>query len=194
MDSKKASIEKEYMMLREEIMHEIKQRDNIAQFAYTITIAVFAAALSSNISCIVLCTLPFLLFTSLKVAECCYSISYIATYLSTHLEPQLDFEWENNHLNYYKVNKRKQTDRIIYMCSRLDFSFLTAISAFLFWHMRGYNFRIQNSLICGIILIILQIGLFYFELYIGIVYSNIFELKKNKLIKWEKVKKCKKQM
>lgn len=184
-------VEKEYMMLREEIMYHQKQRDSIAQFCYTVCVAAIAAAFASKVSWINLCVLLFLVPMSLKAAESSNSIAFLASYMKAYLERDFDIKWETHHHNYYLKYKRKGTLWVIHYCARWDFLCLSIVSSFLFWLMRNFDLCVRGHIAFGWIIIVLQVLVIIFEGYIGFVYSNFVKLKDDMLDNWNKLLKDK---
>ncbi len=188
MDNKKVGIEKEYQMLREELMYNQKYRDSLAQFAYTVVCAIVAAALVADNEWILLGAVLFLLPMTVRVAECSSSTAYIASYMKTHLEPYLDLKWEINHYAYYEKNPRKGWEKVIYYLSRLDFPFLTAVCSALFWFMRDLNFSPKGNLLLGIGIVIVQVVIAIFEGVLICRYANIVRKKYIHIDRWNALK------
>lgn len=187
MENKKINTEKEYMMLREELMYNQKNRDTLAQFAYTVVGVIITAAFAANNEWIMLCVLIFLLPMSLRVAECSNTTAYIASYMKTHLEPHIDLKWETNHYTYYKENPRKGWEKFIYYFSRLDFPFLSFVSSFLFWLMRGFDFYPQGSLLLGHAIVICQIVVIAIEAIVICRFADIAKKKELHIHRWNMI-------
>ncbi len=188
MDNKKVEIEKEYQMLREELMYNQKYRDTLAQFAYTVVCAIMAAALAADNEWILLGAVIFLLPMTVRVAECSNSTAYIASYMKTYLEPHLDLKWEINHHAYHSENPRKGWEKVIYYLSRLDFPFLTAVCSVFFWLMRDLNFCPKDSLLLGIGIVIVQVALVIFEGVLICRYANVLRKKNLHIDRWNALK------
>lgn len=188
MDNKKARIEKEYQMLREELMYNQKYRDSLAQFAYTVVCAIVAAALAADNEWILLGAVIFLLPMTVRVAECSNSTAYIASYMRIYLEPHLDLKWETNHHAYHHKNPRRGWESVIYYLSRLDFPFLTAVCSALFWFMRDFNFFPKESVLLGIGIIVIQFVIVVFESVLICRYANVARRKGLHIERWNALK------
>ena len=188
MTANKLVKEKEYMMLREEIMYIQKRRESIIQHTYTVGIALFAAAFASKISWINLCILPYLISASLKATECGNSLGYLASYMEVFLEESIDIKWETNNHKYAKNYPKKGFRWLQHFIGRCDFLCLAIISCFLFWLMRDFSFEIYGRLLYGIVLLVIQAIVIVFEMYLSFYYSNYATHKNKTWNNWEWIK------
>lgn len=181
-------LEKEYMMLREEIMYITKRRESIIQHTYTVGLGLFAAAFAANIAWINLCIIPLVLSASLRATEYGNSLSYLASYVEVFLESKLDIKWETMNRKYLSRYKKKGFLWFQHFAGRCDFLCLVLISCALFWIERQGQIVVHGSLSLGIIVLILQIVVICFELYLVFYYVNN-KRRKNLLIEnWQKLK------
>lgn len=180
--------EKEYMMLRAEIDDNLKERDSLANFSYTVVFAIITAAIAAKTEWILLGVIPFLFPVSLKFTDCGNSIAYLAAYMKVYLEKDCGIQWESNHYAYYKRFPRFGWRKFFYHCARCDFSFLIFICSALFWLLRGLNFYVAGRLWLGILILVVQIVAIVGEAIIIIHYNSFSKMKEKFIINWTNLK------
>ena len=189
----KDDAEKEYVMLREEIMYHQDLRDHMAQVTYTVCAAIFAGAITVGNAWVNLCTLIFLIPIALKESESAKTIAYIASYMITFLEEDCGFNWESMHKKYYEKNPRRSIkEYIIHYVSRWDYAILTVASSFLFWIMLGTNPfvspAINGSTALGVAVLGFQAVAAIFQIVVSRYYCDFSTRKKEMCRNWEKIK------
>lgn len=180
----------EYQSIKDEVMYNHGKQDKYTSIAYTATIAVWTIALAESNAWIALAPMLFLVPVSMRISDCRYSISFLASYLAIYFEGKEHPGWESRREKYYSKNPRSMLDRCIYHFSKWDLSFLSFISALLFWLLHGFDFK---SIWISIIIILVQGILVIFISFISLKYSNVSKLKKKMTPRWERLLKDEKK-
>ena len=174
--------EKEYSMIREEIMYNQNQRDTFERFAYTVVTAIYAVAFAAHSCWLMLCTILLLLPISFRIFSCNESIHYLSSYLAS-FGKSVDIAWEHYHHKYQeKFKPESKWYKKLFSQLRLDFFLLISASSLLFWLLRGFSIEIHGKLLYGIIILIFQIAAAVIELIVPIRNSIIGTEKKNEMI------------
>lgn len=182
--------EKEYLMLRNEIIWRLKVVDTLGTFTYTVFISILGVAISTNI--IELFLLPFIVVVpiSLKVANHKYGVAYVAGYLNEFLEDLTDencFKWEKFHVKYYNENPRELKEKIIYYGSNAEYLLICVLTSILFWikYLSGHETYLTVVQVFGYSFI--QLASIFLVTYATINYSSFQKFKPSILLKWKKV-------
>lgn len=126
----------------------------------------------------------FIIPVSYRIGRFRDSIAYLSAYMSTFLEPDLEFTWERDHCRYRKENAVSKS--FLYIISRCDFIILSLASAASFWKLNGFN-MIHNSLFWTLITAGVQIIMLMLVIISTARYSNVDDLKESKLKKWSQI-------
>ena len=141
---------------------------------------------------------------AMKAFESRYSISLLAAYIKTYLEPYVGIRWESNLLQYYSAFERSEAEQIVYRFSKYDY-FFTAIGTSVFYWLILYHktktYFFDNgqkydflSVLSGmkqfhnIIILVVQI---VFIIIIGVLTNRFYDykrLKQKALLKWRYLK------
>lgn len=179
--------EKEYFMLREEIMHHKKRQNTMATFAYTIVASLFGVAATADVPILAAIPVVFVFPLSLKFFESRYSIALLSTYMRVFLSESDCPRWENNLSEYYSLTQRQWHEKLVYVCSKFDFFLLCFACPFSFWVLNcNSHRRIDNPLFT--IIIIIQIIITATVFYFTCKYYSYENLKNNKMNNWLKLK------
>ncbi len=193
--------EKEYGFLRDEIMHHKKRQNQFSTFVCTALITVLGGAAITKEHWISLLGFLIIFPCSMKSFESRYSISLLAAYMSTALEPYAGFQWETNLLKYYEKYDRVHHEQIVYRFSKYDYvfySFGTSIFYWLILYHKTKKYFVEKDLSHDFISILASITdqfhniiVFIFQLLFIIfiwTFTYIFydykSLKQNGILKW----------
>lgn len=184
------SNEKEYLMLRDEIIWRLKAIDTLDTFAYTVFVTVLGIAFTTKI--IELCLLSFVIIVpvSLKVANHKHAISHVSGYMREFLEDIHNnqcFKWETLHSKFYWKNPRNLVENIIYYGSSIEYIIMCIFSSIIlgirFFQDKGELTLFQKSIYFFIPLVITL-----FVAYITINCIDFHKIKSPIIIKWRSVK------
>ena len=173
-----------YWALRDEILYNYEQENNLIQFVYTAVIAALGLAITMQISWLAFVVSLAIVPMSLRIADIRYSTAYIAAYLKTYLEKPTDkYSWENMHYAFSEKHSGKSLKNFIYNACRMDFGILVGICSIIFWAIHGIEL-IGESYAITILVVGLQVFIVLFESYIGVKFANLRILKKDLILKW----------
>lgn len=180
--------EKEYFMLREEIIYSAKSVDTLSAFLYTCVVALLGIAIQTN--SIAFYLLPFIVIVPItfKIFALKDSIIYIAAYMHVALEGKVGIYWETNHIKYSDKNKNTFAEKLIYYGTSFEFILLSSTCTILFWwqylsHIGTY--KITSNIVLGIIIAI-QVMVNGVVLYLTILYMHFNLRKPAKISNWRK--------
>lgn len=174
----------EYQGIKTELIFNHQKQDTYVSIAYTATIAVWTIALTISNAWVAIAPMLFLIPISMRISHCRYSISFLGAYLAVFFEGKDNLGWEYRREKYYFDNPRSKFDGIIELFSKWDLSFLSFISAILFWGVHGFENYSLKTLYIPIIIIIFQLCFILITIIISWKYSNIAALKNNMMDKW----------
>ena len=130
---RKRNFEKEYDYLREEIMHHKQRQNTYSTFVCTALITVLGGAAITKIQWISLLGFLIILPSAMKAFESRYSISLLAAYMKTYLEPYAGIQWESNLLQYYDDFRRSESEQIVYRFSKYDYVLYSIGTSVFYW-------------------------------------------------------------
>lgn len=182
--------DKEYLMLRDEIIWRLKAIDTLDTFTYTAFVGILGIAFAAEI--IELCLLSFIIIVpiSLKVANHKHAISHVSGYMREFLEDihkDQCFKWETLHCEFYKKNPRNLTENIIYYGSSIEYIIMCLITSFIFWIYVFQN-KVEFTSFQMCIFSFIQVVVILFVTYITVNCIDFLKIKSPILLKWRKVK------
>lgn len=172
-------VEKEYLMLREEIIHYYSIIQNSRNILYVAIAALLAFGVSSNEP--LLCLIPYCVIIPIYIVTIDYQYGMwrIGTYLSVFLEGD-EFNWETR---LHKLNSSVKMNR--YATSyNWPFIITSLVCTGLFFLKTDYS-TIDYKLIAEVIFAVLLTGLF---LMFVIVQKDPDDIKRVYLEKWNNIK------
>lgn len=184
-------VEKEYLMLRDEITWRQKGIDTLGTFAYTAFTSILGVALSTGIIEMFLLPLIVILPISLKVAYHKYAISLIAVYLNEFLEDINDpqcFKWEKSHAMYFELNPRGIKEKIFFYGSNIEYIMMCIISSIFFWIKYFSQDKVTFTMLQLGGFIIVQAAVIFLVTYVTIGYTVLEKKKPSIIPNWIKVK------
>ena len=200
----KRNYEKEYDYLREEILHHKRRQNTYSTFVFTSLIALLGGAAITEMQWISLLGFLIICPAAMKSFESRYSISLLAAYMKTYLEPYVGIRWESNLLQYYNVFERSACEQIVYRFSKYDYFFTTVGTSVFYWLIlyhkiktyffekgQKYDFFSVFSVINKSHNIIILFAQILFIIFIGILTNRFYDykqLKQKALCKWRYLK------
>lgn len=179
--------EKEYFMLREEIMHHKKRQNTMATFACTLIASLIGIAATANVPILAAISTIFVFPLSLKFFESRYSIALLSTYMRTFLSEPGCPNWENNLSEYYSLTQRQWHEKMVYFFSKFDFLLLSVACLVSFLYLNSKSEPKIVGFTFGFIVFIqsvITVIIFYFTC----KYYSYENLKNNKMSNWIKLK------
>lgn len=174
-----------YQALRDEIICNYEQENNLTQCVYATAVAAFGLAPTIKVCWLAFLVPIVIIPMSFRIADIRHSTAYIATYIKTCLENEDDLlGWENMHYKFSERNSNKGINRIVYNGSRTDFCILTLISNVLFWFVHGFSL-IDSNIWKTVAIVVIQILILVFEGYLGFKYVNLKKMKDELIPLWK---------
>lgn len=167
----------EYLMLREEIMYDLKAQQKCSTFAITATITIIGLALQTTNSVCEMYLLPYivLLLSAVKVNNYKTGMQKIVGYMLANLESPDGFYWENS-LYILRKNDENNTNTIFKnvrsFLETQEFTFMAVICLILYIIMlirAKPHFIVLRAIICVApavfsIVIIFRVSMNYWNL------------------------------
>ncbi len=158
----------EYLMLREEILHDLSTQQSWSRFAITATITIisFASQLPNFVPEMYLLPLAVLLIASAKVYNFKGGIQRIVSYMIVNLECRDGFYWETSLNSFRKVSEvdeHKIVKRIQNAIETQEFSIMALLCLILYnitMFMKFPNYFIYRIVLLNIISIIIILIIF----------------------------------
>lgn len=173
-------------MLREEMVNKMNKQDQLTQFTYTTSMAIWSIALTVDNEWLIMVSLLILIPISLRSVKFRMDCAFLGAYMSVFLEKDISIKWESNNKIYYNRYPRGKKQNILYWFSKFDYIFIAIISSILFWLMRIDDFIIINEKFTAL-LIVFQIVIIIIEGIIVKQFSDFAKHKEKYYKKWEKL-------